>query len=124
MTQPKTHDPSILEQLFGATSATARILDFLSTSREWDYNKTDIAQNSNISQKHVTKALNKLEKLELVKKTRTIGRSEMYQYNMQNKAAELLERFSLELAGQEAQKIADQELAKLAAENPQIETPA
>ncbi len=48
----------------------------------------------------------------------------MYQYNMQNKAAELLERFSLELAGQEAQKIADQELAKLAAENPQIETPA
>jgi hypothetical protein len=36
----------------------------------------------------------------------------MYQYNMQNPAAQLLQKFALELASQEAQKIADQEIAK------------
>ena len=84
----------------------------MSVFRDWDYNKKDIAQNSNVSQKHVTKALDKLEQLELIKKTRNVGHSQMYQYNTDNKAAMLLERFALELAGQEAQKIADQELAK------------
>jgi hypothetical protein len=36
----------------------------------------------------------------------------MYQYNTQNPAAQLLQKFALELAGQEAQKIADQQIAK------------
>jgi DNA-binding MarR family transcriptional regulator len=108
----KQHDPGTLERLFGSTSATTRILDFMSVFRDWDYNKKEIAENSNISQKHVTKALNKLEQLELIKKTRNVGNSQMYKYNTENKAAMLLEKFALEIAGQEAQKIADAEIAK------------
>ena len=106
------HDPGILERLFGGTSATARILDFMSTFRDWDYNKKDIAENSKVSQKHVTKALSKLEELELIKKTRNVGHSQMYKYNVGSNAAMLLVKFALELAGEECQKIADQELAK------------
>jgi predicted transcriptional regulator len=110
MTKKETHDPGPLERLFGATSATARVLDFLSTAYEYDYNKTDIAQGSNVSQKHVTKAINKLEQIELIKKTRTVGRSEMYQYNMKNKTAELLEKFSMSLATYECEKTTTEEL--------------
>ncbi|MCL2359887.1 hypothetical protein, partial [Candidatus Bathycorpusculum sp.] len=67
-------------------------------------------KNSNISKQHITKALKKLEQTELIKKTRTVGRSEMYQYNMNNKAAELLNKFILEIAFQEGEKIATDEL--------------
>jgi DNA-binding MarR family transcriptional regulator len=80
--------------------------------RDWDYSKQDIAENSDVSSRHAAKAIDKLEKLALIKKTRNVGRAQMYQYNMQNPAAQLLQKFALELAGQEAQKIADQEIAK------------
>lgn len=106
------HDPGQLELLFGKQSAAARILDFMHIFRDWDYNIKDIAENSNVSPRHATIAIQKLERLELIKKTRTVGNSQMYKYNTENKAAMLLNQFALELAGQEAQKIADQELAK------------
>ncbi len=110
--KPKpTHNPGTLEQVFGNT-ATTRILEFLSIHREWDYNKKDIAKNSNVSPRHAIKAIDKLQHLELIKQTRTIGRNQMYQYNNQNGPAQLLEKFALELAFQECQKIADAEIAK------------
>ncbi|MFB3889368.1 MAG: hypothetical protein ACE14S_07745 [Candidatus Bathyarchaeia archaeon] len=105
------HDPGPLERLFG-NSATARILDFMHVFRDWDYSKQDIAENSDVSPRHAAKAIDKLERLELIKRTRNVGRAQMYQYNTQNPAAQLLQKFALELAGQEAQKIADKEIAK------------
>ena len=80
--------------------------------RDWDYSKMDIAKNSNVSFRHTLTAIKKLEQVELIKKTRTVGRAQMYQYNTENKAAQLLQKFAIELACQEAQKIADEEIAK------------
>ena len=111
MKNNENHDAGPLERLFGNT-VTARILDFMHIFRDWDYSKQDISKNSDVSPRHAAKAIDKLEKLELIKKTRNVGRAQMYQYNMQNQAAQLLQKFALELAGQEAQKIADQEIAK------------
>ena len=111
MENSKNHDPGQLERLFGNT-ATTRILDFIHIFRDWDYSKQDISENSGVSFRHAAKAIDKLEKLELIKKTRNVGRAQMYQYNMKNPAAQLLQKFALELAGQEAQKIADREIAK------------
>ncbi len=111
MESPNSHDPGVLERLFGST-ATARILDFMHVFRDWDYSKQDIAKNSDVSFRHAAKAIDKLEKTGLIKKTRNVGRAQMYQYNMENPVAQLLQKFALELAGQEAQKIADQEIAK------------
>jgi len=122
MKNNKNHDAGTLERLFGNT-ATARILDFMHIFRDWDYSKQDISENSDVSPRHAAKAIDKLEKLELIKKTRNVGRAQMYQYNMQNPAAQLLQKFALELASQEAQKIADQEIAKEeAAKQVQTET--
>jgi predicted transcriptional regulator len=99
------HDPGVLELLFGAKSAVARILDFMAVFRDWDYNKQDIARNSNLSPRHASIAIERLVNLGLIKKTRNVGLSQMYQYNTDNKAATLLQKFLLELAGQEAEKI-------------------
>lgn len=111
MTRHKTHDPATLERLFGSSAAT-RILDQLTLFHDYDYSKIDIARNSEVSFPHALREIEKLEKLEIVKKTRTIGRAQMYKLNTENPAIKLLLRFKFELACQEAQKIADQEIAK------------
>lgn len=120
MTQ-KEYNPGQLETLFGKHSATAKVLDFMHIYRDWDYNIQDIAENSNLSPRHTTNAIKKLEKLEIIKKTRNIGNAQMYQYNKDNKAAMLLDKFTLELAFQECQKIVDKE-NKQEQTNQQIET--
>ncbi|MDR0471037.1 MAG: hypothetical protein LBH79_04850 [Nitrososphaerota archaeon] len=112
MGEENTHDPGPLERLFGSTSATARVIDFMSTFDCYDYNKKDIAENSNVSQKHVKYAIEKLEQLGIIKKTRKIGSSEMYQYDMTNQAAELLEKFSMIIATHQCEKTVAEELAK------------
>ena len=119
MTRNKTHEPATLERLFGSSTAT-RILDQLTLFHDYDYSKMDIAKNSDISFPHALREIKKLEKLELIKKTRTIGRAQMCKLNTENPAAQLLIKFKLELAGQEAQKIADQEIAKEDAAKQQI----
>jgi DNA-binding transcriptional ArsR family regulator len=103
------HEPGQLEILFGKHSATARILDFMHVFRDWDYNKKDIAENSGVSPRHATIAINKLEKLELIKKTRNVGNSEMYKYNTDNPVAMLLNKYAVELAFQEAEKTVKKE---------------
>ncbi len=102
------HEPGQLEELFGSRSATARILDFMSVFRDYDYNKQDIAENSDVSPRHTATAINKLEKLEIIKKTRTVGVSQMYKFNSENPAAMLLAKFVHELAAQECTKLANQ----------------
>lgn len=61
-----------------------RILDFLLTFDNFDYPKTQIAKNS------VERMLPSLVKLGLVKKTRKVGKSELYQINKDNPIALLL----------------------------------
>ncbi len=109
--QAKSHDVGTLERLFGST-AIARILDFMHVFRDWDYSKQDIARNSDVSFRHALKAIDKLAEAGLIKKNRTIGRAQMYQYNIENSAAQLLQKFALELAYKEGLKIAEEEIAK------------
>jgi hypothetical protein len=111
------HETGQLEELFGNRSATARILDFMAVFREYDYNKQDIARNSDVSPRHAAAAIDKLEKLEIIKKTRNVGLSQMYKFNTENPVAMLLAKFAHDLAAQECTKIANQEIAK-----PKIQT--
>jgi hypothetical protein len=108
----RKHEPGQLEELFGSRSATARILDFMSVFRDYDYNKQDIARNSDVSPRHAAAAIGKLEKLEMIKKTRNVGVSQMYKFNSENPAAMLLAKLVHELATQECTKIANQEQTK------------
>ena len=100
-----------LERLYSGV-ASAKILDFLTLFHDYDYSKMDVAKNSGVSFRHALREIAKLEELGLIKQTRTVGHAQMYRLNTENPAAILLRKFALEIAGQEAQKIADQEIAK------------
>ena len=100
-----------LERLFSGV-ASAKILDFLTVFHDYDYSKMDVAKNSGVSFRHALREIQKLEELALIKQTRTVGHAQMYKLNMDTPATMLLCKFAVEIAGQEAQKIADQEIAK------------
>src|SRR3990172_7597602 len=66
-----------LERLFNGT-APAKILDFLTVFRDYDYSKMDIAKNSGVSFRHALREIEKLEQLNLIKQTRTEDHAQMY----------------------------------------------
>lgn len=114
MKKPKTEkalETGPLERLYNGV-APAKILDFLTLFRDYDYSKMDIAKNSGVSFRHALREIAKLEELGLIRQTRTVGHAQMFKLNTENPAATLLRKFALEIAGQEAQKIAEQEIAK------------
>jgi hypothetical protein len=96
-----------LERLFNGT-APAKILDFLTVFRDYDYSKMDIAKNSGVSFRHALREIEKLERLNLIKQTRTVGHAQMYRLNTDNPATTQLSKFALQLASTEV----DHELAK------------
>jgi hypothetical protein len=111
MMNGKALETGPLERLFNGI-ASAKILDFLIVFHDYDYSKQDIAKNSNVSFRHTLREIEKLEKLELIKQTRTVGHAKMYKLNTENPITSLLQKFTLDLAYQECQKIAEQEPAK------------
>jgi len=96
-----------LERLFNGT-APAKILDFLTVFRDYDYSKMDIAKNSGVSFRHALREIEKLERLNLIKQTRNVGHAQMYRLNTDNPATTHLSKFALQLASTEV----DHELAK------------
>ena len=89
-----------LERLFNGT-APAKILDFLTVFRDYDYSKMDIAKNSDVSFRHALREIKKLENLNLIKQTRTVGHAQMYKLNKGNPTAQLLANLALQLASTE-----------------------
>ena len=89
-----------LERLFNGT-APAKILDFLTVFRDYDYSKMDIAKNSGVSFRHALREIKKLENLNLIKQTRTVGHAQMYRLNTGNSTAQLLAKLALQLASTE-----------------------
>ena len=98
-------NPSVLRRLLG-DNPTARILDFLSLYDSFDYSLTDIAKNSGVSWKTLHNVWPFLEKYEVVKMTRQIGRAKMYKLNPDSKIARALKLLNLEIAFFDAKKIA------------------
>lgn len=100
-----------LERLFKG-SAIARILDFLTVFKDWDYSKSDIAENSGVSFRTVLRELPRLEEIGVVKKTRNVGRALMYQLNINNPITKTLNELAFQIASHDAHKIAEEEIAK------------
>lgn len=76
-------------------SAKAEILDFLLIHQYWDYNKADIAREAEISYKWVYEVVDEMVKEKLLKKTRCVGKSEMYQINIENPYVKELKKLQL-----------------------------
>lgn len=99
---------SVLVELLGDTP-TIRVLDFLLIEgRYFDYSLTDIANNAGVSKVALNKLLPTLEKLGIVKETRTVGQAKiMYTLNKESPLAKGLHGFAMDLAF----KKADEEIA-------------
>lgn len=96
-------------------SAKAEILDFLLIHQYWDYNKADIAKHTSVSYKWVFDLVDAMVKEGIIKKTRHVGKSDMYQANMANPYVKELKRLQLTLMLGEAKPAAAEERELLAA---------
>jgi DNA-binding transcriptional regulator YhcF (GntR family) len=108
-------DPGPLERLFG--SSIARLIDFFTLYDRWDYSKTDIAENAQLSIRTVTRAIPFLEEHGMIKRTRMVGNAEMYQTEKESPIIQYLSKASMAIAdidvGQELKRQGYTEKAQL-----------
>lgn len=82
------HTTAFIE-LFG-NNPIIKVLDFLITFADFDYPLTEIAKNSGVSYLTLQTFWHKLEKNNIVIKTRRIGKSDMFKLNTDNPAVKQL----------------------------------
>ena len=92
--------------------AVVQILDFLTLYDGYEYTKTDIIRNTGISRRTLYEVWPVLERFDLVKETRRVGRIALYTLNMENPIAKKLDELSKEIAIYMGRKIAEEEKAK------------
>ncbi|MBS3086509.1 helix-turn-helix transcriptional regulator [Candidatus Pacearchaeota archaeon] len=80
---------SIFIEIFG-NNPIMKALDFLITYQLFDYPLTEIARNSGVSYSTLQTFWNKLEKNNIVMKTRRVGKSDLYKLNTNNPAVKQL----------------------------------
>jgi len=80
---------SIFVEAFGH-NPIIKVLDFLITFADFDYPLTEIAKNSKISYSTLQTFWDKLERNNIVIKTRRIGKSDLYKLNTKNPAVKQL----------------------------------
>jgi predicted transcriptional regulator len=76
-------EESTFIRLIGNSPLT-KVLDFLLTSREFDYSKKEIAENSEISYNTLSSIWSQLITNEIIVKTRRIGKQDMFKLNTEN----------------------------------------
>ena len=102
--------PLPLERLF-TTKAVAKVLGFLSLYREYDYSKTEISHEAGADWKNMlTRVWPILEKYQLVKHTRTVGRAQLYKANVENPIMQALIKLQVEIATYDNQPLMKTEL--------------
>jgi hypothetical protein len=116
----KEENPPTLQKLFG-DSSIAKILDYLTLFKSFDYSKTEISKNSGVAWKTLYRIWPILEKYGLVVRTRQIGRAELYKLNEENPIAKALSELAFQIAKYDVQKIVVEERAK---EKDKIKVPA
>jgi DNA-binding transcriptional ArsR family regulator len=98
-----------LETLFSG-NATAKIIDFMISSQEWDYSESDIARNSGVSLRTVQREISKLLDSKLIQLARTIGNAKMYRLDKSHKTGYLIEKLALTLVQEDIRKMSTVEL--------------
>jgi predicted transcriptional regulator len=109
--EAKEENPPALQKLF-EDSSIAKILDYLTLFKSFDYPKTEISKNSGVAWKTLYRIWPTLEKYGLIVKTRRIGRAELYKLNEESPIAKALNELAFQIAKHDAQKIAAEEKAK------------
>jgi len=88
---------SIFLETFGE-SPLIKVLDFFLTFPSFDYSKTQVADEAGISRVTIEKIWRELIKKEIIVKTRSIGKAELYKLNTGNPRVKILMKIGIELA--------------------------
>jgi len=91
-------------------SPIARVLDFLITGRMYDYSLTDLATNAGISWSTLKRIFPHFIKFNLVRYTRTMGRSKLYKINYENPSVRKLIELRDFIVKQEMSELESEEI--------------
>jgi len=80
---------SVFIEVFGS-NPVMKVLDFLIGFQLFDYPLTEIAKNSGVSYSTLQTFWDKLEKNNLIIKTRRVGKSDLFKLNTKNPAVQQL----------------------------------
>jgi len=100
-----------LKNLF-TSNAVVQILDFLTLYDGFSYTKSEIIKNTGISSRTLYEVWPILNKFNLVKETRRVGRIALYTLNTENPISHKLDELGKEVAIYAGKKIADEQLKK------------
>jgi len=78
-----------IQRLFGSNAVT-EVIDFLSTFREFDYSINEIAENTGVHRRTVSRVLPSLEYYGVVVNVRKIDRASMYKLNGDSEIAAMI----------------------------------
>ena len=87
-----------------------RVVDFLLENRLFDYSKTDIARNADVGWSTLHGMWKVLERTKIVKRTRVIGKSQMFKLNEENPVVRKLIELDAKITELYADRIAEEEL--------------
>lgn len=88
-----------------------RVIDFLLENRLRDFTKTEIAKGAGISWAPLFNCWNEIEKYNIVKLVRTVGRAKLYQLNESEPIVKSLKAFEMRLIKAAADEEAGEESA-------------
>jgi len=88
---------SLFAGFFGG-GTRLRVMDFLIGNSIFDYTKTDIAKNSDVSRASLYSVWPQLERYEIVKASRKIGNTTLYRLNKENPVVQKLIELDLRLS--------------------------
>ena len=80
---------TVFLEVFG-NNPVIKVLDFMITYQLFDYPLTEIAKNSGVSYSTLQTFWDKLERNNIVVKTRRVGKSDLYKLNTENPAIKQL----------------------------------
>lgn len=100
---------SLFIQFFG-DYPIIRVFDFLIANRIFDYSKTEICEEADVSWNTLETFWNRLMKKEIVTPTRTIGRAELFKLNTENVMVKQLLEFNKKLMKHSIMTLSEDEI--------------
>jgi predicted transcriptional regulator len=97
-------DETIFIEIFG-DNPIMKVLDFLITYQLYDYPMTEIAKNASVSYSTLQTFWERLERNNIVIKTRRVGKSDLYKLNTENPAIKQLIKLDWNLVKGSEQEI-------------------
>ncbi len=94
---------SVLTETFG-NSPLVRTIDFFLTFQHFDYSKTQVATETEVSRITMDKIWPRLVKAGFIVKTRRVGPAELYKLNKNNPRVRALIEMDMKLAGAAARE--------------------